>query len=83
MAASEDHLPNLCIFFTFPMPAVTLTAPVVPSLEEAKNCYYGLSSQPLFIARFSATSWVIPTGMKAYIPLMQLRPISTHSVCHV
>ncbi|KAH9967052.1 hypothetical protein BGW80DRAFT_1341118 [Lactifluus volemus] len=52
MAASDDR-------HTAPDPLPI--APFVPSAEEAKHRYYGLPSQPYFVARSSHDVWVVPT----------------------
>jgi hypothetical protein len=71
MAASDDR-------HTTPDPLPI--APFVPSAEEAKYRYYGLPSQPYFVARSSHDVWVMPTGMEAY---RELRPVGRHALCEV
>ena len=85
MAANEDRLPPLHITsasnYTVPNPLPN--APFVPSPEEAEHRYYGLPSQPPFVARSSYDIWVMPTGMEAYIQPRELRRVGEHPLCDV
>ncbi|KAG8980698.1 hypothetical protein FRB90_007531 [Tulasnella sp. 427] len=83
MAATEDCQAPLHSTFTDTVPDPLPNAPFVPSPEEAKHRYYGIPSQPLFVARSSHDIWLMPTGMEAYLQPKELRRVGGHALCNV
>ncbi|KAG8984547.1 hypothetical protein FRB90_005244, partial [Tulasnella sp. 427] len=83
MAAKEDHLSPLHSTFADTVPDPLPNAPFVPSPEEAQHRYYGIPSQPLFVARSSYDIWLMPTGMEAYFKPKELRRVGGHALCNV
>ena len=83
MSANEDRAPRLHITLTSPPPKPAPNGPSVPSVDEAKLRYYGIPSIPRFIARSSSDSWVVPTGMEAYLQPRELRPVGQHRLCDI
>ncbi|ETW74622.1 hypothetical protein HETIRDRAFT_332132 [Heterobasidion irregulare TC 32-1] len=83
MAANEDRLLPLRITFTRTPPNLVPNAPFIPSAEEAEHRYYGIPSQPYFIARSSHDTWAMPTGMDAYIQPRELHGVGKHPLCDV
>lgn len=83
MSANEDRAPRLHITLTSPPPNPAPNGPSVPSVDEAKLRYYGIPSMPRFIARSSFDSWVVPTGMEAYLQPRELRPVGQHRLCDI
>ncbi|KAI0277793.1 hypothetical protein BGY98DRAFT_977540, partial [Russula aff. rugulosa BPL654] len=83
MSANEDRAPRLHITLTSPPPNPAPNGPSVPSVDEAKLRYYGIPSMPRFISRSSFDSWVVPTGMEAYLQPRELRPVGQHRLCDI
>lgn len=48
--------------------------------QQARLYYYGLPSQPTFVASSNAEAWAPPTGPEAYTPIKMLRPVGEHKI---